>query len=169
MTITTSLTDGLVHLYTDRPGLEQTTKPLPLRARFAPSGHWQVDKNGFADDGLMLIPDIETGGALVPTVDLRVRLRERARGRHHKASGSIHIDAGFRFTVVLFSSTLDLRLDGGTYALPAGKAQVAGEPLDAPTGRVALAGLGTFTGGQLHGVNCLVRLEGRFDPNPWAA
>lgn len=168
MTITTSLIDGQVHLYTDSPGLEQTSKPLSLRARFAPTGHWQVDKNGFADNGLMLIPDIETGDVLVPTVDLRVRLRERARGRHDKASGGIHIDAGFRFTVVLFSSTLDLRLDGGTHALPGTTTEVAGGLLDPLTGRIELAGLGTFVSGQLHGIHCLVRLEGRFDPNPWA-
>lgn len=152
-------------MFSDRPGFPATTVPLDLMATFDASGEWGVAPEDFGDGGAVIIPDIETHEPLLPTVDLEVRLRSDASGRHDRSARSIHIDAAFNFQVLIWSSELKIRLDGGTYTL--GADQVSGAPIDTATGAVRLAAAGTFSGGKLNGTRCLVQLTGNFQPNPW--
>lgn len=155
---------GTVLMFSDRPGFESKTVDLAFPATFLPGRRWEVTPRQF---GKVEIPDIEVE-AFAARLKLVVSLWKTARGTFDLEPGALLVDGSFKFFVALLPSTLDIRLDGGSYTLPGVPgAAVSGAAITAGSGALRLAGAGTFVDPHLHGTKCLVQLEGVFDPVPW--
>lgn len=136
-----------------------------FNAVFEPDGRWHIPAAGFRH----VQPDIETR---VGKVDLVVTLVSDAEGTWDAKSLAIEIAANFRFEIELLlterSSTLALEFDATSERTAPTLTPVTGTLPDRATGTLGLAAAGRFNGTLLDNEDCLVRLQGTFDPNPWA-
>lgn len=139
---------------------------LTFDATFDSGGTWQVACATFGGAGHVEVPDIATSGHGLRT--LRASLADDARGRFDCATGSISLSATFDFEIGGQTSTLRLELGTAESRLTAAGGRFSGAALDCASPWLRLAGLGRFVGGYLDGAQCLVQLDGRFEPKPWA-
>jgi hypothetical protein len=126
------------------------------------TGRWEVSQ--FTP---IVIEDIDTP---IGRAKLTVALLPPTEGSWEVATGAMAVTARFRFKFdkpIIGTSILAIVLDTHTAQGPPPQA-VQGTPLDAATGSVSLAGIGTFTGGTLNGVKCAIQLKGTFAPPPHA-
>jgi hypothetical protein len=143
--------------FKEHPGLE-------FDASFTEAGRWSVTPAQFRR--------IELTEVGTHKAKLFITLQSTANGSFDVAAGKLDVRGSFSFKVkkvASWISVLEVTLDGGSYQLSAPPAVVAGKPIAAGSGAVALAGKGRFVGGrdELDGRECLVLIEGTFDPLPW--
>lgn len=162
-----NLINGSVTMWSTRPTFPgPKVQELKLSVECHPDGRWSVAPEDFGTDGEVVIDDIDAGP--LGKAKLTVTLAETARGRLDLATRAMHVDATFDFFMLLRSSELALRLDGGSYTVTPPGATAAGAVWDATTGALRLAGRAVFDAGWLGGDECLVLMEGVLDPRPWS-
>jgi hypothetical protein len=158
----TSTCQGVATLWsthTSFPGPKQ--QPFHFDAGFeSRNGRWTVTR--FEP---ILIPDVDSP---LGKLKVTVALLPPTAGAWDAATGAMSVGARFEFRFskpAIRASTLEITLDTDNAHRPPPHA-VQGARLNAATGAVTLAGVGTFTNGVLIGVQCAIQLTGTFAPLP---
>lgn len=140
--------------------------PGPYSREFSYDATFSADRTTVS---LVPFPVIEID---TDSVAATITLTEGGEGSFDPATGvlrvpmTLHFEVKFDPEAAPEATDVEITLSTGEAASPSGALAVAGSPLNATTGEIAVVGASAFKGGFLDGTGCSIAFVGQFSPVP---